>query len=188
LLTVPDLISRTWPRNSGHLRVVQTMKCKLLVPMMCLMGLTACISHTTYPIVKPITPAGHSLWTVDERRTVDSLQPTFRWKPSSTYLAPDASFDLILYQAIKNPIGGQSPGWLPGQVAYYREGLKAPQHQIETPLRANTLYIWSVRVRRIQEVSEWAGYNNLLIIPVPGVGLPGASTKDQPFLFRTPAR
>jgi hypothetical protein len=124
---------------------------------------------TTFTGVKPVHPkAGNP----DSPDVVESLQPTFQWEPY-----PDAAaYDLIVWNRIKK--GAFSEG--ADKAVYYREGLKDTTHRMETPLKPDSEYLWSVRVRRGTSVSNWSLYEYSVDVAVYG-----SSTK-QPFVFKTP--
>lgn len=95
-------------------------------------------------------------------KTVDSLQPTFRWqsfpRPIDIKAAPDemervrnVRYDLIIAQ--EHNLG-------PADAVYRREGLPDPMHTIETSLKPATRYFWTVRARfeldGRERVTEWS--------------------------------
>ncbi len=128
------------------------MKRNALLSTICSLALIGC---ATYTGIKPIYPPGHRFGGIP--KTVDSLTPTLRWEPSPE---PNATYDLIIYESI-----GEYSFWksetrgVPGQEAYYREGLQETVHEIEEPLKPDTEYQWSVRVRRGTKVSDWSLYH-----------------------------
>lgn len=146
-----------------------------------LLGLTACVGHATYPLITPLYPRAHQFF---EPFEIDSLQPTFRWKLSSKSSDPDTSYDLIIYDVIKTEASQQR---LIGKVVYYRQGLKEAEHKIEEPLKPNTEYAWSVRIRQDEKVSDWANYNYWVVLITP-IGGAHAKAKNYPFLFVTPEK
>jgi hypothetical protein len=119
----------------------------ILIFTLSLLGLTAC---TTFYGVTPIYP---KIGNPRSPEVADSIQPTFRWKPSPE---PNVSYDLIIYEG----------GLIPGKEVYYRQGINAAEHKVEDPLRANTGYCWSVRVRRAEKVSDWSRYRYQIFIPM----------------------
>ncbi len=85
---------------------------------------------------------------------VKNLLPEFRWEGSSK---SGVSYDLVLYEAASYAIGGALvPSYTRGRVVAYAEDLSEPRWQPETPLKPDTRYIWSVRLREGQTVSEWS--------------------------------
>jgi hypothetical protein len=100
---------------------------------------------------------------------VDSLQPTLRWKPfpgtTQAYLGAqikpfvdvgqgsvsDVTYDLKIWMV---------SGDVPGALVYEREGIPEPTHHLESPLKPNTKYDWSVRARIKMDgkprVTEWS--------------------------------
>jgi hypothetical protein len=82
------------------------------------------------------------------------LVPEFRWKGCPK---ADVSYDLVLYEAAAYAVGGAMvPSYMRGRVVAYAEDLKEPRWKPETPLKSDTRYIWSVRLREGQTVSGWS--------------------------------
>ncbi len=144
------------------------MKRWIYILIISLLGLNAC---SAFPVLKPIYPEA-----MTTPVTLDSLSPTLKWKPFSE---PNVTYDVVIYDVItaKSPAERKAMG----KVVYYREGLKEPQHKIETPLRPSTEYYWSVRVRRGEKVSDWSTYSYFVYL---GVGY--SSGDNLPFMFKTP--
>jgi hypothetical protein len=149
----------------------------ILIFTLSLFGLNAC---TTFHGITPIYPkVGHP----NSPDIVDSLQPTLRWKPSSE---PNVSYDLIIYEGVK---GGSQAVPIVGREAYYRQGLKVPEHKVEDPLRPGYEYAWSVRVRSAEKVSDWSRYKYHLFIPCitpVGGGYIQQRFDNTFFMFKTP--
>ena len=100
--------------------------------------------------VTPVTP--------DCKKTgfpmIETLQPTFRWQASSR---DDVSYDLVLYEAARYSIsGGVSDSYMRGRRVAYVEGLSEARWMPDTPLRPDTRYFWSVRMREGDTVSGWS--------------------------------
>ncbi|MDH3989793.1 MAG: hypothetical protein OEV34_11720 [Gammaproteobacteria bacterium] len=84
----------------------------------------------------------------------DTLRPEFRWKgcPRS-----DVSYDLIVYEAASYSIGGALvPLYMRGNVVVYEEDLTDTYWQPKIPLKPDTRFIWSVRLRDGDTVSAWS--------------------------------
>lgn len=84
----------------------------------------------------------------------NDLMPEFRWKgcPRS-----DVTYDLILYEAASYAVrGAMVPSYMKGRVVTYVEDLARASWRPETPLKADTRYIWSVRLRDGDTVSGWS--------------------------------
>jgi hypothetical protein len=111
---------------------------------------------------------------------VDSLQPVLAWKASRE---PGASYDLAICPAEGATFMVRKTG-KPGEAVYYREGLQETSHKLETPLQPRTKYLWSVRVRTGDEVTDWSTYTYMYGGRVREQYL----DKDLPFRFRTPAQ
>lgn len=85
---------------------------------------------------------------------LDTLQPEFRWKGCSR---SDISYDLIIYEAAAYAVAGATtPSYTKGHVVAYVEDLKEPRWQMDTPLKPDTRYFWSVRLREGGTVSLWS--------------------------------
>jgi hypothetical protein len=88
---------------------------------------------------------------------VNSLKPSFKWKPSSN---DDVTYDLVIYDAVH--FGGSmlEPRYIAGELVAYKEGLKEPEWQPDMPLKPKHNYIWSVRLRHNDVVSNWSTYSH----------------------------
>jgi hypothetical protein len=136
-----------------------------------LLGLMAC-SITRPHGVTPISPIAQHWPTA-----VETLQPTFRWKPAAE---GDVRYDFIILE--DHPHLRHRFKEVVGREVYYREGLQEPEHTLEVSLQPDREYWWSVRVRHGQEVSEWSGAAHYF---------EGWSVNrwDEPFFrFRTPSK
>lgn len=94
--------------------------------------------------------------------TADSLSPTFEWKP-----APHAgiSYDLAIYESL--PLPGAAMGrQIRGELVAYAEALSEPKFVLDKPLKPDTKYQWSVRLREGTKVSTWSttGYFAFFIV------------------------
>ncbi len=138
----------------------------VLLGLLGLLGLMACC--TRIHGVTPISPRAKVSPTA-----VETLQPTFRWKPAAE---GDVRYDFIILES--HPYEE-----VVGREVYYREGLQEPEHTLEVSLQPDREYYWSVRVRHGQEVSEWSGAAHHI------EGYPHGRTWDEPFFrFRTPSK
>lgn len=148
--------------------------CRWLI-VICFIWFSAC---TTFYGVTPLYPeVGHPNFAA----VVDTLQPTLRWKPSAESDA--TSYDLIIYECVKITASWQTPERrILGKEVYYREGLNQIEHKIEEPLKPDTEYFWSVRIRQGSKVSAWSKYNHEFFL---GVGY--ARWTNLYFLFKTPS-
>ena len=133
--------------------------------------LSGCSS--TFYFVEPIYP---EVVRPDDPKIVDSLKPTFQWKPLEE---KDVTYDLIVYEAIIEETFWKTIRRTVGREIYYREALEMPNHRIEKLLKPDTEYFWSVRTRQGDKVSKWAIYDYLEFIA-------GKKWFDQPFIFKTP--
>ena len=86
--------------------------------------------------------------------TVGSLQPEFRWKPCGKQ---GISYDIVLYEAAAYALSGLTQTlYMKGRVVAYEEGLTEAHWQPDSPLRPDTRYFWSVRMRDGDTVSHWS--------------------------------
>jgi hypothetical protein len=110
-----------------------------------LLGLTGCVGVWWTDIQGEVTPKSPKAADcfLDRPTRVESLRPAFLWEPVAE---PDAQYDFIIFEAYKNKISFR-PSWIIGREVHYREGLAEPEHQLDDPLRPQTYYFWSVRVR-----------------------------------------
>jgi len=129
---------------------------------------------TTFVGVTPVAPqVGNPNFPV----LADSLQPLLQWARH-----PDAErYDLIIYEGIKTSSAWEGTKRAVGREAYYREGLMATEHRVEQPLKPDTEYYWSVRLRRGTSVSPWSRYDYTAFF---GTGYMKAG--NQLFIFKTP--
>lgn len=127
---------------------------------------------TSFHEIKPIYPG---VANPNRPKGVDSLQPTLRWEPSPE---PDVTYDLIIYKGVK-----VRSIWSEGREVYYRQGLKEPEHKIEEPLKPDTVYYWSIRTRRGEKVSEWAGYDYFIWSQFGSMRM-----NNNHFIFKTPKK
>jgi hypothetical protein len=110
---------------------------------------------------------------------IDSLQPEFRWKPSSK---PGVSYDLIIYDAAAYSMGGAMiTMYMKGREVAYVEDLQASRWRPPEPLAPDTRYFWSVRLRENGTVSGWStqGHFTFLIVAM-------SAGHGQWFQFMTP--
>lgn len=139
-----------------------------VVVLLQLVLLTGCTSFTG---VRPISPKAAN---PDSPEVVGTLQPTFQWE-----VYPDAeAYDFIIWNRVKGAAFAEGTD----KPVYYREGLKETKHQIAEPLKPDTEYLWSVRVRRGTTVSNWSLYDYAVELGVY------ASASKQPFVFKTPKK
>lgn len=140
----------------------------------------SCATRTSYPVIKPVSPSPGA-----GAAYVTSTQPRLQWQMAKPSQVPDATFDLVIYEAehFENYYGSK---WIKKALVYSRNGLKDPEHQVETSLKHGQYYIWSVRYHQGAKISKWATYNqaDMTFVPIPG--LFGGSTVSQPFVFMTP--
>lgn len=125
-------------------------------------ALTACHSiecHLIFPptmTVHGVRPEHPKIGNPNSPTTVEDLRPLLGWKRPD-WAGPDATYDLIIYEGVE--VDGQWLRWTPGRDVYFREGLKEPKHRVKKLLKPETVYFWSLRVRRAEKISDWSGYD-----------------------------
>ena len=98
------------------------------------------------PIVKP-----------NEFRRADSLTPVFSWEAAE---GEDVSYDLIVYEAARYGFPGINDQLMKGRMVVYQENIPEARFQLSEPLRADSTYYWSVRLRKSGVVSRWSTYSH----------------------------
>ncbi len=113
----------------------------------------------------------------------DTLQPVLRWKDIRS---EGQTYDVALWQsrseAPDKSITGtplKNRDW--GKQVSYVQGISQNYYKIDKPLKPNTCYHWSVRVRTGDEVSDWAAFSQSAVSPI-GFG----RAYHLPFGFITP--
>lgn len=129
---------------------------------------------TSFAGVKPVFP---EVGNPNFPTAIDTLRPTFEWqaKPGA------GSYDLIVYEGIKEESFWEGTKRAVGREVYYREALLSTRHTIEQDLAPGTEYYWSVRIRRGDEVSDWSVYDYTLFL---GTAYMHAGKRF--FVFHTP--
>jgi hypothetical protein len=140
----------------------------------------SCATRTSYSVVKPVSPSPGA-----GTASVTSTRPKLEWQLAKPSQLPDTTYDLVIYEA-EHVQDYYRSEWIKKALVYSRDGLKNPEHQVETSLKSGQYYIWSVRYRQGAKISKWAGSNrtDMTFVPIPG--LFGGSTVSQPFVFMTP--
>mgnify|MGYP003591258574 CR=1 FL=1 len=111
--------------------------------------------------VRPVYPAPD--------QTVSDLQPLLKWEAAED---PEATYDLAI--SMKGVKEGAS------KREYYREGLAGTSHKVETSLKPGTLYTWSLRTRKGDEVGDWNKQESRIFL------LLYYHSSKRPLTFRTP--
>jgi hypothetical protein len=114
-----------------------------------------------YPVVRK---QWYSL--VTEFVEVDSLTPTFRWRPLDiARIAPLHPMERVQVVHVRYEIRiWQTVIKSTGKLVYVQDRLAATEHRITRPLRPGTRYFWSIRahfeVNGERRMTEWtlAGY------------------------------
>lgn len=152
-------------------------------------GLSGCVGYggVFYETVYTVYPQAEQpeRFATDSYRppVIDSLKPTFRWRPVNEPQGPDDRYDILIHEAYRN----SAVEWAIGREVYYRLGLDALEHTLEIQLEPDRAYYWAVRIRRDEKpTSEWSRF-----VYLSGCTFLGSacSTVGFPFfLFITPAR
>lgn len=148
------------------------MRIKLLSLLAALFLVTGC---TSFRGIKPLYPG---VGNPNFPTVTESLQPVFSWEPAP---GREVSYDFIIYEGIKTESFMEGVKRAVGEEIYYRQDLKTAEHRIEEALKPDKEYYWSVRVRRGEQVTEWALYDYTLFL-----GTAYVAFHNQPFLFKTP--
>jgi hypothetical protein len=109
---------------------------------------------------------------------VDSLTPAFSWKGSAR---DDVTYDLIIYEAATYTTSGVVDSHIAGRLAIYVEGLTATSWRPAEPLKPDTRYYWSVRMRDGDDVSRWSTFSHFTFMIIAS-----SSGFGQWFQFETP--
>jgi len=104
--------------------------------------------------ITPLTPVVEANQFVE----TDSLVPVFSWKAAG---ARGISYDLIVYEVATYSIpGGIGNQKIKGRMIIYEEDIVETTYKLETPLKEDTKYYWSVRLRDGDVVSRWSTYSH----------------------------
>lgn len=108
--------------------------------------------------------------------TIGSLTPEFRWKPCPKQ---GVSYDFVLYEAATYSFDQMTPLYMRGRVAAYEEGLVEARWQPDTPLKPDTRYFWSVRMREGDPVSHWStqSHSTFLLVYMSWEAASGSSSR-----------
>ena len=142
--------------------------------MAVLLALSLLAGCTSFAGVKPLFP---EVGNPNFPAAIDTLRPTFEWQA----VAGAQSYDLIVYEGIKEESFWEGTKRAVGREVYYREALPTTRHTIEQDLAPGTEYYWSVRVRKGGEVSEWSVYDYTLFL-----GTAYMHAGNRFFVFHTP--
>jgi hypothetical protein len=103
-----------------------------------------------------ITPLTPSVATNKFIQT-DSLTPVFSWQAAEN---KDVSYDLVIYDVANYSFSGIDERQMKGRMIAYEENISEPGFKLKTPLKENTKYYWSVRLRDGDVVSRWSTYSH----------------------------
>ncbi len=104
-------------------------------------------------------------------QVIDTLQPVLRWK---NIKKEGQTYDVAVWQAPpkaadKSIVGTPLKPNKWGKQIYYVQGISGNYFKLSKPLKPNTCYHWSVRIRTGKHVSKWATFNQAAVSLV-GVG------------------
>jgi hypothetical protein len=137
------------------------------------LALAGCIGIRSFPVIEPLTYKPSRIAPLDAV-PVDSLTPLFKWRQSDPRLFADFAIWSI------------SPNGQPKDLVYSVKEIRGAEHRVQTPLKSNTEYFWSVR---LSWTNEWATMKStqLFMVPTPYFTVGGTTVlKGVPFRIRTP--
>lgn len=130
----------------------------------------------TYHVLRPLNPSvGNPNF---NPRPVSSIQPDISWGASTE---PGTTYDLIIYECIKEVSFWKGTKRSVGEQVYYRENITGNYHKVEIQLKPDTEYYWAVRIRKGDEKSEWSSYDYTLFLVLSYM-----KVGDALYRFRTP--
>jgi len=150
------------------------MKSWRVILALTMIGMFGC---ATARVIIPIYP---KLGNPKFPAVVDSLQPTLKWQPAD---GGDVTYDLVIYEVIKTSSAREGTKKAVGREVYFRKGLAGTEHRLEEPLKPDSEYCWSVRVRKGDTVSKWATYDYDAFL-----GAVYMWARNKPFIFKTPSQ
>ena len=124
-----------------------------------------------------VTPLSPEVTTSGFPKT-SNLSPEFRWQGSSR---PDVSYDLVIFEAATFSIDRITSDHMKGRLVEYIEDIKGTNWRLDTSLKPETKYYWSVRLRDGGRVSRWSTQSHFGFIIVAMW-----SGSGQWFQFETP--
>ena len=124
------------------------MKFYLLTMAAGVLAMTSCATkHNPIEPVRPKITFGNPA----KVHTVDSLRPTLEWKAPAE---PGVTYDVIVYTGVPTVLYYER-----GKEVYYHEKIEGTQHIIQQALSPDTVYVWSVRVRKGTNTTAWITYD-----------------------------
>lgn len=109
--------------------------------------------------ISPIYPAMNNGF-IDRYQTTDTLTPELKWKDLKT---TNQTYDVCIwetpYRSIKDIQRKEAQfesSW--GISAYYTNNINTNFHRIAIPLKPDTYYNWSVRIRDGEKVENWSAF------------------------------
>lgn len=134
----------------------------LIGVVICFVALAACVSlPKSYSLeARPIYPKlGTSV--SDFYQKIDTLEPVLQWSDVKTQ---GQTYDVAVWetpsrQSDESILGTplEPRNW--GKQIYYAQALSQNYYKISKPLKPNTCYHWSVRIRTGASVTKWATFN-----------------------------
>jgi hypothetical protein len=133
----------------------------LILTVIMTLALGGCMSMPrVYSGPAPIYPKPGYGWD-DRYPAIGTLQPELRWQEKRN---AGESYDVCIWEL--PDLAPQSSA----KLAYCRSGIAENVHQVDVPLRPDVLYLWAVRTRKGQDVSQWSSFWQSELI---GAGLVG---------------
>lgn len=133
--------------------------------------------------ISPISPKmGYSF--VDRYQTVDTLTPEFRWRDLKQ---ANQTYELAIWETpyrsiedVKKKEQQFQSSW--GLLVYSTNDLAANFHRVTVPLKPDTYYNWSVRIRSADTTNAWSTFaQQRAVLNVI------YTYSDVPFAFKTPS-
>lgn len=98
-------------------------------------------------------------------KVIDTLQPELSWKDVKK---EGETYDVCVWET-KSHLQDESWWGVPlvpkkwGEQVDYVEGISENHYKVSKPLKPDTVYHWSVRIRKGEETSEWASFSQGMI-------------------------
>jgi hypothetical protein len=96
--------------------------------------LTGCVTSTSYTGLEPVAPKPNSTRYYAPVQ-VNSLRPTFKWKPAS----PTQEVDIALWE-----LWTASGCQMKGKRVYYKKAIVGGEHTLDADLLPDKDYCWSI--------------------------------------------
>jgi len=87
---------------------------------------------------------------------VEDVLPMFEWESSGKN---EISYDLVIYEATRCVVTGITTSYMPGRLVAYIEDIKTPHYKLTNALKPDTKYLWTVRMRDENTVTNWSKFH-----------------------------